>query len=170
MSKVLSIGFFLVSINATTLSAFSLKENVQKTIKYNPEIKAELKNQEAYKEYVDEKEGGYLPTLDFSTYYEKNEVRKSGDPTQRNEGWNAKLRFEQLIYNGGFTTSEIDELRASTKANKHRSHLNIETVILKSINVYLSLVQYDELMSLSKDIIDKNEKNLLTAKEKDFYS
>lgn len=169
ISKILSIGMFLVSVNATTLGAFSLKENVQKTIKYNSEIKAELKNQEAYKKYVDEKEGGYLPTLDFSTYYEKNELRTSAS-NKRNEGWNAKLRFEQLLYNGGFTSSEIDELRASTKANKHRSHLNIETIILKSINVYLSLVQYEELMFLSKDIIAINETNLLTAKDKEEIS
>ena len=169
ISKILSIGMFLVSVNATTLCAFSLKENVQKTIKYNSEIKAELKNQEAYKKYVDEKEGGYLPTLDFSTYYEKNELRTSAS-NKRNQGWNAKLRFEQLLYNGGFTSSEIDELRASTKANKHRSHLNIETIILKSINVYLSLVQYEELMFLSKDIIAINETNLLTAKDKEEIS
>lgn len=172
MSKRLKMfNLYIIISIASTLNAFSLKESTQKTINFNPEIKAELRNQEAYKKYVDEKEGAYLPTLDFTTYYDKTVVKKETlNNTLKYNGWNAKLKLEQLIYNGGFSSSEVSELKATTKANKHRSHLNIETVILKSLNVYLGLVQYEELMQLSKGIILKNEENLITAHEKEEIS
>ena len=171
MSKLPTlITISLALILSTTLSALTLKQSIQETIKNNPEIKAELKNQEAYKEYVDEKKGAFLPTLDFQTYYEKNEKTNSGQATTRNEGWNARLQFDQLLYNGGRAYSELDEMRATRIANRHRSKVNIETIVIKALNSYLGMVQYKELIVLSEDIIAINEKNLLTAKDKEEIS
>ncbi len=174
ITKALFLSFLLIFL--TNLNALSLKEGIQETIKNNPEIAAELSNQEAYKHYVDEKKGAYLPSLDFSIYTEKNKTKQRAEksPPSDNQvtkhGWNANLSLEQVLYNGGFTGAEVDELKASEIANKHRSKLNIESVLINSLNAYLGVVQYQELLALSKDMIQINEDNLITAKDKEEIS
>ena len=161
--------FFILSFS--TLNALSLKEAVQKTFDNNPEIKAELHNEEAFQEYVDEKKAAYYPTLDLNADFEKN--RKKNDPTNSTKntvdatGWKATLSLEQILYNGGLTSAEIDENQANYIENKHKRKENIEKIIIKSLNAYLGIVQYKELMSLSEDIIVINEDNLITAKDKE---
>ena len=164
--------FFILSFS--TLNALSLKEAVQKTFDNNPEIKAELHNEEAFQEYVDEKKAAYYPTLDLNADFEKN--RKKNDPTNSTKntvdatGWKATLSLEQILYNGGLTSAEIDENQANYIENKHKRKENIEKIIIKSLNAYLGIVQYKELMSLSEDIIVINKDNLITAKDKEEIS
>lgn len=159
---------------SSVLNALSLKEAVQKTFDNNPEIKAELHNEEAFQEYVDEKKAGYYPTINLNADYEKN--TKKNDPknstknTVRKTGWKATLSLEQILYNGGLTSALIDESQAKYIENKHERKDNIEKIIIKSLNSYLGIVQYKELMSLSEDIIQINENNLVTAKDKEEIS
>jgi len=164
---------FLI-LSFTTLNALSLKEAVQKTFDNNPEIKAELHNEEAFQEYVDEKKAGYYPTINLNADLEKN--TKKNDPenstknTVRKTGWKATLSLEQILYNGGLTSAQIDESQADYIENKHKRKENIEKIIIESLNSYLGVVQYKELMRLSEDIIQINENNLVTAKDKEEIS
>lgn len=159
----------------TNLNALSLKEGIQETIKNNPEIKAEIHNQEAYKKYVDEKQGNYLPTLDLTAYQEKNTTKNDYEDSSAStkvikHGWNANLTLEQILYNGGFTGAEVDEQKANQLANRHRSIQNIESVLINSLNSYLGLVQYKELLNLTEDMVQINDDNLITAKDKEEIS
>lgn len=176
MKIISNVLFFSLAITLfTNLNALSLKEGIQETIKNNPEIKAEIHNQEAYKKYVDEKQGNYLPTLDLTAYQEKNTTKNDYENSSTStkvikHGWNANLTLEQILYNGGFTGAEVDEQKSNQLANKHRSIQNIESVLINSLNSYLGLVQYKELLSLTKDMVQINDDNLVTAKDKEEIS
>jgi len=162
---------FLFILNA---SALTLRDSVEQTINTNPEIIAEHKNQDAFKKYVDEEEGDYFPTLNLESYYEEShQYNRPDDAKINNEhknGWNTQLKLEQILYDGGLTPSEIEEYQHKYKGNSFRSNLAIEDILLTTTNSYLNMVQYKELMTLSSNMIQKHEKNLITAKEKETIS
>lgn len=166
-------AFFLINVN---IFATSLQDSVKETIISNPEISAEIRNQEAYQEYVDEKKSNFYPTIDLTTYYENNETKidpESSTPTKetiRKDGWNAQLKLEQSLYDGGYTTSLVREYKHIRNSNKFRSNHNIETIIQQTINAYLGLSKNQELLKLSEEMIKKHEKNLKIAKEKEEIS
>ena len=48
--------------------------------------------------------------------------------------------------------------------------MNIDNVVLETITAYTGLVQYNEMLELTKDMISTNEDNLQIAKEKESIS
>jgi len=152
----------------------SLKDSIEKTINTHPDIVAEHKNQDAFRKYIDQEEGDYKPTLDLETYYEESHTYNSPDDAADNDahknGWNAQLKLEQILYDGGLTPSEIDEYQYKYDANRFRSNLAIEDLIFETTSTYLDLVQYHELKALSTTMISVHERNLITAKEKEEIS
>lgn len=165
-----------LSLLASSSSAVSLRDSVETALNNNPDIIAERKNQEAYRKYVDEREGRYLPTIDLEAYLsaEKERIDRdnvSGNGTwQKDEGYNAAIIFRQYIYDGGLTPAQVAETKFQEGANKHRSLYAIENAILETVKSYTSLVQFDERLALSSDMIKTHEENLVTAKQKEEIS
>ena len=166
---VLSICAMAICLNAQTL-----KQSVEKTLEKNPEVLAEEFQKSAYRYYIDEQEGDYLPQIDLNAYAESSKTELSPDNANSSDsekdGFNASIRLQQLIYDGGKTPAEIRKAKAQSNEQKYKSNQNIETVVLGVTRAYSELVQYNELMALTKGIIKTNEENLEIAKEKEDIS
>ena len=174
MKKII-LSIATVSILVSTLNATCLREVVVQTIDANPDILLEKFNKEAFKKYVDQEKGDYLPTLDFEAYADKSKTQYKidNDPTRNDAkkgGWNTSLKFEQVIYDGGLTPSEVEEFEHKYYANRFRSDAKVEGIIRDSINSYLDLIKSQELMNLSKLNIQRHEDYLKTAQEKESIS
>ena len=176
--KISKIASFLLLIG-TTLNAYTLKESVNKVLEENPEVIAEKKNQEAFKKYVDERKGNYLPRIDIDGRLEKSNGDKDyyeddpsfpDDNSEQEDGYNLGIALNQMLYDGELTPSRVREAKHNDLANKYRTNLNIENVVLETIDAYMGLVQYKELLYLSEDMIKVNENNLEIAKEKEVIS
>jgi adhesin transport system outer membrane protein len=161
-------------ICAVNLSAVSLKQSVEKTLNVNPGIIAEYMNREAYKKYVDEEEGDYLPTLNLEAYAERSKTYENRDNAADNwinkDGWYSALKFEHILYDGGLTPSEAAEFRHKFYGNNYRSTQEVESTILDVADAYLDLVSKQELIALSKYNIKIHEEYLTVAKEKEQIS
>ncbi len=160
---------------SSSLSALTLKESVQLALDTNPEIMAERSNQEAYKRYVDDKESEYYPRVDLSAYLERSQTDSDSDDgtsegTLNKDGYRANLKLEQMLYDGGLTPAEVDKAKYIRDGNKYKTNQNIETVVLNVVDAYDGLVQYRELLQLTNEMIQTNEDNLVTAKEKEDIS
>lgn len=176
--KVILLSLFLYQ-SVTSLFATSLKDSVEKVLSTNPNVMAERKNQEAYRMYVDERRGSYLPTLDIESYYQSGREREErdnnpdpdtdGEWTKQN-GYNAAIVLRQLIYDGGLTPSQVAQTKYQDLANKHRSFYAIENTILETVKSYTGLVQSDEVLRLTESMIKINEENLAIAKEQEGIS
>ncbi len=173
------MAFIGISIGLTVFSvssfANSLRDTVELTLNNNPDIIAERKNQEAYRMYVDDREGLYLPTIDFESYLETAKIDKDFDDTTPDvntseDGYNAAIIFRQYLYDGGETPSQVSEMKHQNFANKFRSLYAIENTILDSVRVYNDLVKFDERIVLSQSMLQVHEDNLITAKEKEEIS
>jgi adhesin transport system outer membrane protein len=158
------------------LNATSLRNSVEDTLNSNPSIIAEHLNRDAYELYIRQEEADYLPTLDLDAYYEKSETRNAPDETPpargktRKEGWNAILKLEHVLYDGGLTPSQVLEYQYKYNSNKYRSLYAVENTILDTVNAYIDLVSRQELVSLSKHNIKLHENYLTIAQEKEAIS
>ena len=171
--KIVLVSICLLVLVSSSY-ATSLRDSVEKAINTNPDIIAEKKNQEAYRKYVDEREGVYLPTLDLEAYLErareKSDYDTGTDSTLYEDGYKASIIFRQYLYDGGETPSQVSEAKHQDLANKHRSFYAIENTILETVKAYTGLVLSDETLALTYDMIKTNEENLITAKEKEEIS
>ncbi len=174
MRKKLIAGMCITFL-ATSSFSTSLRDSVEKALNNNPDIIAERKNQEAYRKYVDERKGLYLPTLDIESYLQRSgETKKYKnnrlDDKSYEDGYNASIILRQYVYDGGSTPAQVAETKFQEQANKYRSLYAIENTILETVKAYTDLVQFDERLLLSEGMIKVHEKNLVTAKEKEEIS
>ncbi len=173
------LKFACISILASaSLQAVSLKESVEKVIESNPEVIAEKNNQEAFKKYVDERRANYYPRIDVDGTLEKSNSDKDYDdrvdyPSDRRskeDGYNIGISLNQMLYDGNLTPSQVSEAKHNDLANRYRTDRNIDNVVYETISAYTGLVQYTELLDLTKEMISTNEENLQIAKEKESIS
>ncbi|MBP6163521.1 MAG: TolC family protein [Aliarcobacter sp.] len=165
---------------SSSLHAVSLKESVEKVLANNPEVIAEKNNQEAFKKYIDERKANYYPRIDVDGRLEKSNSDKkyktqpnaSGqvNGSDQEDGYNVGIALNQMLYDGDLTPSQVREAKHNNIANQFRTNRNIDTVVYDTISAYTGLVQYDELLNLTKDMIKTNEDNLQIAKEKESIS
>lgn len=172
---------YIISILATTLLstssyATSIKNVVEQTIDANPDILSEKFNKEAFKKYVDQEEGDYYPTIDFSGYVEDSTTDydrddQPNDPSSADkDGWNASITVDQIIYDGGLTPSEVEEYKHLYNSNKYRSNQRVEEIVKEAVSSYIDLVRYQELLNLSLNNLKMHEEYLIIAREKEEIS
>ena len=173
------LKFACISILASSsLHAFSLKQSVEKVLANNPEVIAEKNNQEAFRKYVDERKANYLPRIDVDGRLEKSNSDKRYDIQDTNnrngstqeDGYNFGIALNQMLYDGNLTPSQVQEARHNELANNYRTQRNIDNIVYETINAYKDLIQYSEMLDLTKDMIVTNEENLQTAKDKESIS
>ncbi|MGB3751357.1 MAG: TolC family protein, partial [Arcobacteraceae bacterium] len=125
-------------VSSLSLNATSLRNSVEDTLNSNPSIIAEHLNRDAYKMYVKQEEADYLPTLNLDAYYQNARVEKNPDSStsadsegwSTNDGWNSILKLEQVLYDGGLTSSQVLEYKYKYTSNKYRSLYEVENTIL----------------------------------------
>ena len=180
MYKGKLLRFACISILASaSLQAVSLKESVDRVLATNPEVLAEKNNQEAFRKYIDERKGNYYPRIDIDGRLETSNSDKNYDTPNENDysdgsdqedGYNFGIALNQMLYDGDLTPSQVREAKHNDLANKYRTEMNIDNVVLETITAYTGLVQYNEMLELTKDMISTNEDNLQIAKEKESIS
>ncbi|MCD4758087.1 MAG: TolC family protein [Arcobacteraceae bacterium] len=176
MLKQLKYYILLSVICTTSIYATSLRNSVEDTLNSNPSIIAEHLNRDAYELYIHQEEADYLPTLNLDAYLEKSKTYDDPDtppPAQgwtKKNGWNAVLKLEHVLYDGGLTPSQAQEFRYRYNSNKYRSLYSVENIILDTVNAYLDLTSRQELVALSQHNIKLHENYLTIAKEKEEIS
>lgn len=177
-SKLKKITYSSVLVGlmfSTSLNATSLRDSIEQTINANPDIMAEHYNKKVNRANIKEQEGDYYPTLDFSTYLEDSRTEKdyedtTQDTNQNKDGWNASLKFEQVLYDGGKTPSEIEQFRHKYYNIKYTSNAAVEDIILEITNTYLDLVLNQSLKAFGEFKVVAHEYYLKLAQEKEDIS
>lgn len=171
MNKKISYLVSALLLIGTTVNALTLKEAVTKVLNENPEVSAQLNNQQAFKKYIDEREGGYYPDIDIDGRIEASnsdqKLKNGPDGSVQEDGYNIGLSLNQLLYDGGLTPSLVKEAEFNNTANRFRTENEIDSVILATANAYTSVSQLEERLALTDDMITINQFNLKSAQEKE---
>lgn len=161
---------------SSTLNAESLRDSIEDTLNLNPQIISEHINREAYFQYVKQEEGDYLPRIDLDAYVERSRIKRDYDNSSTQDGsidisgWNAILKLEHILYDGGLTPSQVEEFRHQYSANRYKSMNIVENTIFEMIDTYLNLTAKQELTALAQNNIKIHEEYLTVAKEKEQIS
>jgi len=160
---------------STQLNSTTLRESIVDTLNSNPNILAEHYNKKYNRHAIDEQKADYYPTLDFEAYIEDSSTyHDSEDDTQegwgRKDGWDATLKFEQVIYDGGQTPAEIEQFRHRYYNLKYTSNSAIEDTILEVTNTYLDLILNQSLKEFGNFKIVAHNYYLGLASEKEQIS
>ena len=166
-TSILLIIPSLLLLGATYLGGLTLKETVEHTLLTNEEIQASLNNNEAYKFYIDEAKTSYYPKLDLSTFIEKKNTKLNpvggNNSSSSTDGFNIQLDFEQLIYDGKESSSNIKIAKYTYLSNKYLSISIIDTVLLNSIRAYLNVNKYKDKILVDKESLSVYDTYLITA-------
>lgn len=159
---------------STYAQATTVKEVVQHTMVKNPEIMSLLKNNEAFRYYIDEEEGGYYPKIDLTTYVGTKRTKTDTDAgtktTTNQDGYNAQLDLEQMLYDGGFTSARIEEARRKSTSNEYNNRNRVENIMFESITAYLGMVKADEVTMLTTENLRIHDEYMVTATQNEEIS
>ena len=149
----------VLALLMTSVQATSLKDVVEHTVQTNQDIISKSLNNDAFKKYIDEQEGGYYPKVDLTSSLEKKRLREEGLNEQDKDlkGTNAQVDVEQLLYDGNLTPSLVDEAKAKYSSNKFKNSNETENILLESINAYLNILKYDERTLISQNNLKIHE-------------
>ncbi|WP_368029629.1 TolC family protein [Arcobacter sp. s6] len=160
-----ALAFLMSSLNATTV-----KNVVEHTLQSNQDIVSKSINNDAYKKYIDEQEGGYYPKLDLTAYLGRKNVDETASSTTTESdittnGGNAQLDLEQMLYDGNLTSSSVEEAKARYASNKLKNSNDIENIVYDSISAYLNVLKFDERIKISQENIAIHEDYLAIANQ-----
>lgn len=155
--------------------ADTLKDTVKYAITNNPEVTATHKNLEAFRKYVDEEKAGYFPTLNIESYIEDRTTKRTpeGGATSKTKqkGSNTEIILEQMLYDGGFTSSRVGSAMHGYNAKKYQNNEILENITLDSIDAYMELQKNREILKLHEAKLKFHEEILeierINAEEND---
>ncbi len=164
-----------ISIIIVNLQATSLKNSIEQVINTNSEIITEHFNKKASRTDIDIQKANYNPTVDFNANIKNESITENKtNPTFTKEtdfeGWNANIKLEQMLYDGGKTPNNIKQFRHKYNNIKYKSNDKIENLVLDTINIYTQLVSYQELIAIDNHKIKVHQRYLQLAKEKEEIS
>jgi len=174
--KKLTYSYVLVHLLfGLNANATSLRDSVEQTINTNPDIIAEHYNKKENRINIQKEESDYYPTLDFTTYVEESTTKSDYEDATRDtnvdkNGWNANLKFEQVLYDGGQTPKEIEQFRHKYYNIKFTSNDAVENIILEVTNTYLDLLLNQTLEAFGKFKLKAHNYYLKLAEEKEDIS
>lgn len=168
LSIKLSIPAIML-LGSSYLYGVTIKEAVENTMSSNPKIMSTIKSNEAFKYYIDEAKGGYYPKLDLTTYLQTKKTKTNPDignnTSATTSGPNVQLDFEQLLFDGGLTSGEVEEAGFREKSNKYANDAIVDTILFDTISAYLNMVRYKNSLIVTEDNLLTYEDYLATAKD-----
>jgi adhesin transport system outer membrane protein len=152
MSFVLLTGF----ITSGPATAESLESVIFKTLASHPEMIAQLNRKSATEQALRQSQSGYYPTVDLlagvGNENSKNRFTKAAGETDYVDLTRSEEAFivTQNLFEGFGTQSNVDKNTANVRAADHRLHNLTEQTALRVAEVYLQVLQQQELVRISE--------------------
>lgn len=167
--------FFIIFIFSINIHATSLRDSIEQAINLNPDIIAEHYNKKESKLDINKEEADYYPTVDLKGYLEDSTIESNykdttPDSTLKQDGWNATITLEQILYDGGKTTKEVEKYRHKYYNTKYTSKEATEDIILETTNTYLDLLLNQTLEAFGNYKLKAHKYYLQLAQEKEDIS
>ena len=151
-------------LGSVSLSATTLEEAVDATIKTNPDVLAASNQRNAVAEEVNQASAGYLPTIDLAigTGWES-----SDNPTTRTSGSHqnvhmnrdeASINLRQMLFDGMETKNEVRRHTARTDSRAYDVFGAAENTALEAVDAYLNVLRQQKLVGLATTNLEAHER------------
>jgi outer membrane protein, adhesin transport system len=145
---------------AAPVSAQTLTEAVQETLKTNPDILSNVQERLAVDQELRQARAGYLPNVSINAGIgREHSDNPSTAPdsltlTRREAG----ISLDQMLFDGFATSSEVDRQTARVNSRAYTVHGNAEDTALRAIETYLDVLRRQELVAVAKDNLMAHER------------
>lgn len=148
---VVSFGLLTVGIANATESVVGLKDMVEKTITYNPEVQARYHKflEAGYDQ--DAVRGGFLPRADIVSTYRKQEHLYPNTSNTQIPHMNNELVLKQMIFDGFATSNEVKRLGHASRVRYFELQSAMQNITLEFVRTYLDKLRYQELLEFAED-------------------
>ncbi len=148
---------------AGAVSAATLQEAVNTTIKTNPDVLAVSNERNAVSEEVKQARAGYFPTLDLAigTGWESSDnptTRVNGHKNVHMNRDEASLNLRQMIFDGMATKNEVRRQKARTDSRAYGVFGASENTALEAVDAYLNVLRQQSLVDLASINLDAHER------------
>jgi adhesin transport system outer membrane protein len=159
--KLLTLSASLLSaMMVTSVSAETLAEAVDTTIKTNPEILAGSSYRNSVDQTIDIAKSGYKPKVDINLGIGRertDNLSTSPGHVHRTRG-EAGITATQMLYDGFATKSSVNQAESLATSAGYGVFDTTETTSLRAVEVYLDVLRRQDLMQLTQENRDSHEK------------
>ncbi|NQZ52996.1 MAG: TolC family outer membrane protein [Piscirickettsiaceae bacterium] len=162
--KPLMTSIALLLGASASLSATTLQEAVDTTIKTNPDVLAASNERNAVSEEIKQARAGYFPTLDLAI---ATGFESSDNPTTRasdgheNVHMNrdeASLNLRQMLFDGLATKNEVRRHTARTDARAYSVFGASENTALEATQAFIEVLRTQKLVELATTNFEAHER------------
>ncbi len=173
MSKIVRLTGVLVCLVITggPLSAQTLSEAVEMTLRTNPDIQASKYNLAAAEELYNQARGRYYPSIDLVLAGGRE---NSNNTTTRALGYDdlwltredRSIRLTQMLYDGSATKNLVAQQSALVDSALSRLASSHENISLRAIQAYLEVLRRSEVVELTRQNLKDHETTLSKIQER----
>lgn len=138
----------------------SLRDAIVASLKGNPDIQIALARQDDARFGVDEARAGYLPHVDMTVAVGMEHNDPFSGNTSNKRRSEATVTLNQNVWDFGTTINDIKRARAAYRSAQWGTREKIEAVSYDISSVYLTVLQNQKLLNLTKQEIAAHEKIL----------
>ncbi|WP_320034397.1 TolC family outer membrane protein [Halarcobacter sp.] len=164
--SIAASGLLLIGVN---LNALTLEKSIEEALNTNPVVKERLKNLREVQQDLNIAKSEWLPSLDYSASFGRNNAGEYKDYTDDDKYRNTvedktynhytqSLKLTQNIFNGFSTTNKIDYQKSRILAAAHHYVENANDIAFQMVGSYLDSIRSYRLLQNAKDNVRVNEK------------
>lgn len=150
----------LASSFSVPLYAVTLQEAVERTLASNPDVQVDVKQRLARNYELEQAKGGYYPTLDLvaGAGRERSLNATTGETWKTLTRREAGLIANQLLFDGMYTSSEVDRQTARVNAQAHRVKGVSQNVAADAVEAYIEVLRRESLVTLADENLKVHER------------
>ncbi len=160
LNKIKMVGVLSLSVlYCANSNAQSLESAVATALDTHPDIRQAFARFKAKEEDVNRASAGYFPTIDLNAGYGYEYTDTPGNRRNAINGDDGKtelargefgLSIKQILFDGMFTSNEIDRTKFEASAEQWTLIANSEDLALQVAKAYLNFIKSAELVKLSE--------------------
>jgi adhesin transport system outer membrane protein len=168
LNRTAIVGILSLSaLHSVNINAQSLEEAVATALDTHPDIRQSFARFKSKEEDVNRASSGYFPTIDLTAGYGYEYTDTPGNRRSAIDGEDGTtelargefgISIRQMLFDGMFTSNEIDRTKFEASAEQWTLIANAEDLALQVSKAYLNFIKTKELVKLS-------EKNIASHQE-----
>ena len=148
-------------------SVFSLKDCLNIAVTHNPDIRASVYNEKAYKSRIGQAWANYFPSLSAGLGISRTNNRYSHTKNYKNNhttmGYVPSVSADMLIFDFGKTKATADMAKSQYEASKEDTKENINTIIYDIKSAYFNILFAEAQVKVYEDTVKDYELQLEQA-------
>ena len=168
-TKISAVALAVAMLITPAAYSQSLEQAVAHTLDTNPEIRIAFNRFKIREQQVNQAVAGYMPTVDLTAGYGWEQTNSPSSRRKRGQGdvdsdgvidlerGEAGFSIKQMLFDGFYTSSEVDRFSYEASAEQWALFAAAEDVALEVSKVYLNYIRAEQVLTLAQKNLDSHK-------------